>query len=80
MKFLEEDVQQSLKSYDPNSEPECFIHAYQKMIDKGVAEEIKSVLVIDTRKCEQRKISSLGVIIWAKDLPYISLSLTMKCI
>ncbi len=52
MKHVEEDVQQSLKSYDPNSEPECFIHAYQKMIDKGVAEEIKSVLVIDARKCE----------------------------
>ncbi|PAV86288.1 hypothetical protein WR25_10689 [Diploscapter pachys] len=42
MKHVEEDVQQSLKSYDPNSEPECFIHAYQKMIDKGVAEEINN--------------------------------------
>ena len=63
-KHVEEDVQRSLKSYDSNSEPECFIHAYQKMIDKGAAEEIKSVLVIDTRKCKQHKIlSSLGVII-----------------
>lgn len=62
MKHVEEDVQQSLKSYDPNSEPECFIHAYQKMIDKGTVEEIKSVLVIDPRKSKQRKISSLGVI------------------
>ena len=41
IEHIAEDISSSLKSYDSNEEPECFVHAYQKLVDKGSVEEIK---------------------------------------
>ncbi|PAV74679.1 hypothetical protein WR25_19461 [Diploscapter pachys] len=40
IEHIAEDISNSLKSYDSNGEPECFVHAYQRLIDKGSTEEI----------------------------------------